>query len=167
MDEVVSQLLTYQTCILMLAVTIGTWFIRKSVETLAPAVKKAADEMAPAPTYVTHLAAWWNEVGLHLIPVLLGVALVFGVKELTPMKLTSTGGVTLYGGICGWFSSTGYKIFRRTLKTKTGVELPNVEGDDPASVKPVVEDKKAPEPPAPEPPKDVPPATEPPKDPPA
>lgn len=164
MDEIVTQLLTYQTAILMIAATIGTWVVRKTVETMAPKTKKAADEMAPEPTYLTHLAAWWNEVGLHLIPVLLGIGLVFGVKELAPLKMTSTSGVALYGGICGWFSSTGYKILRRTLKTKTGVDLPNIEGDaDPASMvkpaTPAADDKKDPPapPPAapPDPPKDA------------
>lgn len=171
MDEVVSQLLSYQTVILMVAATIITWIVRKSIETLAPTVKKAADEMAPAPTYLTHLAAWWNEVGLHLIPVGLGVGLVFGVKELAPLKMTTTSGIALYGGICGWFSSTGYKILRRTIKTKTGVDLPSV-GDDSVPPPPMTQSldtKKAADDEARKkllevkPPSPTPPATEPPK----
>lgn len=131
MDEVVAQLLTFQTIILMMAVVICTYFIRKSVELFFPALKKSADEMAPGQTYLSHLAAWWNEVGLHLIPVILGIALVFAVKELASLKFTSKGGMTVYGGVLGWFASTGYKILNRTIKTKWGVELPSTDDSVP------------------------------------
>lgn len=149
MDEVVTQLLTYQTAIVMIVSVIVTYVIRKSVEILVPGLKKAADEMSPGQTYLSHAAAWWNEVGLHLVPVAIGVGLVFAVSALVPPDIAAkgTGSVAIYGGISGWFSSTGYKILRRIAKTRTGVDLPSLGESVP--------------PPPPEKPADTPPVTKP------
>jgi hypothetical protein len=131
MDEAVTQLLSYKTVILMVAVVIGTFFIRRIVETAFPVVKQAAPETASAQTYTNHWAVWWNQVILYLIPVLLGIGLSFGIKDLVALEGFATkGGIALYGGISGWFSATGYKILRRVVKTRTGIDLP--DGSNPA-----------------------------------
>lgn len=137
MDEAVSQLLSYKTVILMVAVTIGTFFIRRIVETAFPKVKQAAPETAHAVTYTNKAAEWWNKVILYLIPVLVGAGLALTIKDLVSLEgFTTKGSLAMYGSICGWFSATGYKILRQTIKKKTGIELPS------ATVPPPAEDPK-------------------------
>ena len=150
MDQVVSQLLSYKTVMLMVAVFIGTFFIRRIVETAMPQLKKAADEMAHAQTYTNHGAVWWNQVILPAIPVVLGAVLALCVKDLAALEnFSSKGGLALYGSISGWFSAFGYKLLRRVVKQKTGVDLPNGNGssDPPEEAKedapPVSKETKA------------------------
>lgn len=127
MDEVVAQVFTYKTVILMIAVVIGTFFVRRIIETAFPQVKQASSEMSDSATYTNHWAAWWNQVFLYLIPVLLGAAMAFMFKDIVSLDtFTSKTGLALYGAIAGWFSATGYKVIRRLVQTKTGVELPAV-----------------------------------------
>lgn len=136
MDEVVSQVFSYKTLILMIAVVIGTFFVRRIVETALPQVKQASSEMSEGATYTNHLAAWWNQVFLYLIPVLLGAGLAFLFKDLVALDtFSSKSGLALYGGIAGWFSATGYKVIRRLVQTKTGVELPAVSTTPEVAVK--------------------------------
>lgn len=129
MDEVVSQLLSYKTVILMVAVTIGTFFTRRVVETAAPTLKQVASEMDRAPMYPNQWAVWWNGVIIYLIPVILGAVLALSVKDLVVLDFASKSGLAMYGSTCGWFSATGYKILRKVLQARVGVELPG--GTDP------------------------------------
>lgn len=116
MDDLVSLLLTYRAGLLCLCVVILTFFVRRIVETAVPSLKGAK---AP---YQSRLAAWWGEVLLPLVPILVGVGLALGVSELAPE--TRTGVKSIYGLILGWSSSVVYKVVSQALKAKTGVELP-------------------------------------------
>lgn len=124
MDEVVSSLLSYSSVILSLAVVILTFFIRGVVEVAVPSVKKAADENSPDVTYKTSFSEWWNKVILYAIPVVIGATLAVTVKDLAPQGFVGAGGALIYGAIVGWFSSFLYKVFRKILKARTGLDLP-------------------------------------------
>lgn len=125
MDEVVKQVFSYQTVILMIAVVIGTFFVRRVIETAFPKVKQAAPETAAGVTYTNRAAVWWNQVALYFIPVLMGAAMAFLFKDLVALDtFNSKAGLALYGALAGWFSSTGYKVVRKLVQTKTGVDLP-------------------------------------------
>lgn len=138
MDAVVDQLLTAEAVFLMIAVTIGTFFIRRIVETGFPKVVQAADDTAAAPSYTNTWSVWWNKVVLYAIPVVLGTLLALTVKEFSSDEglFTSRKGLALYGGVVGWCSSFAYKLFRQVVKKKTGLDLPG------ASVPPPPADPK-------------------------
>ena len=128
MDEVVGQILSYKTAILMIAITIGTFFIRRIVETAFPKVKQAAPETAHAVSYTNQWAVWWNQVILYGIPVVLGMIGALTTKDLITLDgFVSKSGLAMYGGVCGWLSGFGYKVFRKMVKAKTGVDLPSPE----------------------------------------
>lgn len=116
MDDLISLLVTYKSALLALCVVIGTFFVRRIVETAIPSLQGAK---AP---YASRVAAWWAEVLLPMVPVTLGVGLALGVSELSPEA--SKGVRAVYGLILGWSSSVVYKVVSQTLKAKTGVELP-------------------------------------------
>lgn len=146
MDEVVEQLVSYRTLILMVTVLIGTFFIRRIVETAAPKVKQAAPETALAVTYTNPWAVWWNQVILYVIPVALGVVLSLTIKDWMPSVVTnadsappiSKGGLVIYGVLTGWFASFGYKVVRKALKQKTGIDLPSFSNPPPPGTDDVV-----------------------------
>lgn len=126
MDQAISQFLTAGTAVLALSVVIFTFFIRRSVETAWPSVKKAADENHPDVTYKTTFARWWNQVILYAVPVIVGggigllhVPYLFSVEGIGE----STSSRIFFGGVVGWMSSYLYKIVRMTLKQKTGVDI--------------------------------------------
>lgn len=124
------QLLTSSgTYVLALAVFILTWLLRRAVETGFPSLKKCADANALSVTYLTSMSRWWNEVILYILPVFIGGSFglfgnstfLFGdIKELTAR-------VTL-GGVVGWLSSFMYKVLRKVVKQRLGVDL--VPGPD-------------------------------------
>lgn len=124
MEEVVTSFLSYKSILLTIAVVILTFFIRRIVETAVPSAKKAAHENDPAKTYLNVFAEWWNKVILYAIPVLVGLVLAITVKELAPESL-KTGGLSIYGAVVGWFSSFLYKVFRKVVQQKTGLNLPS------------------------------------------
>lgn len=117
MDQVIAGLLSYHTVILMVAVYIVTFIVRRSVEAAFPFAKKASKETAPSRSYLTLFAVWWNQVLLYLIPVVVGIGLAF-IPEFRAAGL-GLGGTAIYGLLVGWFSSFMYKIFWKTLKART------------------------------------------------
>ena len=110
------------TLVLGIAIVIGTFFIRMIVETAAPSCKKIGAES-------TRFGRWWNGVIIYAIPVLLGVVLcVFVGEPITPVEAIKDGVIlkkvaALFGAVVGWLSSFLYKVARKTLKKKTGVDL--------------------------------------------
>ncbi len=125
MDQVVDQFFSYGTLGLGIAVVILTFFARRIVETAVPSAKKAKDENEDGLTYTTRFSVWWNGVILYAIPVVggagLGAAAVAAQWSLTS-AVTTVGGGAIYGSIVGWFSSFLYKVVRKTLKAKTGID---------------------------------------------
>ncbi len=125
MDEVFSQFLSLGTFLLAFAVVITTFFARRIVETAVPSIKKRADANAPGITYPTALSRWWNEVILYFIPVLFGSMLALLKIPLIEIEgLTTLGGRLIFGGVVGWLSGFLFKIAKKIIAQKTGVELP-------------------------------------------
>lgn len=133
MDDVVALLLNAKTIYLAFAVIIVTFFVRRIVETAVPAARKAADENSPMTTYPTEFSKWWNQVILYAVPVLVGVGLSLTVDELISDLMKQTSSIVVYGGIVGWSSSFIYKVLRKILKEKTGIELPGASIAPPSS----------------------------------
>lgn len=130
MDEILGQVLNLGTLVLAMTVVIITFFVKRIVETAAPSIKKQADENSPQATYKTQLARWWNEVILHLIPELLGAIIgIFPNEFLYGTTVKTMSGRMFYGIVTAWFSSSLYKIVRKAIAAKAGVELPDVDLD--------------------------------------
>jgi len=141
MDHAYSQLLDKGSVITAILVVILTFFVRRIVETAVPSAK--GKETPKGPVYETRFAVWWNSVILYGIPVVLGSGVaVLGkwVPYLLPAGVTTMGGAILWGAVVGWFSSFLYKVFRKLLKDKTGIdpipgpidpETPSKDGDKP------------------------------------
>lgn len=133
MDDVVSQLVSYRSLILMVVVLIGTFFIRRIAELAFPKLKQAAPETALAVSYTNPWSVWWNQVILYAIPVILGAVLALSITDWTPegMPQISKPGLALYGVLLGWFASFGYKVLRKAFKQKTGIDLPSFSNPPP------------------------------------
>lgn len=131
MDSAYAQLLTKDAFIAAILVVIGTFFVRKIVETAVPSAK--GEDTPKGSVYKTRFGLWWNSVILYAIPVVFGAgvgALGKWTNYLVPEGMTTMGGAILWGVVVGWFSSFLYKVARKLLKDKTGVELPAGPGDD-------------------------------------
>jgi hypothetical protein len=123
MDHAYNQLLDKGSIITALLVVIATFFIRRIVETAVPSAKGV--DTPKGTVYKTRFGLWWNSVVLYAIPVVLGSGIaVLGkwVPYLLPAGVTTLGGAVLWGAIVGWFSSFLYKVFRKLLKDKTGID---------------------------------------------
>lgn len=123
MEEITSQILRPGTFAVAVAVFILTWFIRKVVEGFWPHFKKNADENAKDITYVTKVAKWWNTVVLYAIPVVLGAGAGAIPSEWLHGDIKDIGGRILFQAGVGWFASFLYKILRKLILKKTGVDI--------------------------------------------
>ncbi len=131
MDEAITHLWSLGSLVLAMVIVIATFMIRKIVETAVPTIKKKADENSPAITYETPLARWWDQVILHLIPEVIGAGIGFFPSTfLFGEQIQTMGSRMLYGVVIAWFSGATYKILRKTLAAKAGIELPNVGSND-------------------------------------
>lgn len=130
MDQITSQILRPGTFAVAVAVVVLTFFIRKTVETAVPHLKKKADENEKDVTYATTFARWWNTVILYAIPVTLGACAGFIPSDWIHGDVNDLGGRLLFQGGVGWFSSFMYKVLRKLILKKTGVDI------QPGSVKP-------------------------------
>jgi hypothetical protein len=119
---------------------LGTWFIRRIVETKWPHLKpkKMPAKLAVADTplegtkvsgdvsvYSTTFADWWNNVILYMLAPAIGLGLIFLARSseiypesLKPGWLTATFGATL-----GFLSGLGFKAFKKIFADKTGIQL--------------------------------------------
>jgi hypothetical protein len=107
----------------MVAVYLFTLFTKRVVQTWKPSLKAAATEMAHAPMYTSKVSMWWNEVALSAMPVVYGT--LFGIKysEFLHGAVTDLSGrLALCAGL-GWFSGFGYKVVRKAILAKTGVDI--------------------------------------------
>jgi len=125
MDEAVNHLLSTSALMLGLAAFIGTFIIRRVVETAVPTARKQADANAPGITYPTGFSRWWNEVILYALPALVGGgcgAANVGAALGNDAGQT-VGGRIFFGLVVGFFSGFVYKVARKLLKKTTGVDL--------------------------------------------
>lgn len=124
MDSALDQLLNFGTLILAVSIVIATFFIRRTVETAWPTLRKQADENAPSVTYSSWAARWYQQVILYAIPVVLGGLIgLIDVPYFFPETVQTPGGRLFFGGVVGWFSSALYKVAKRALSQR-GIELP-------------------------------------------
>lgn len=125
MDNALDLFLSTGTLILASGIVILTFFIRRIVETAIPSAKKQADENEVGITYATPFAHWWNSVILYAVPVLVGGSIGFlDIPFLFQnVDLSTAGGRAFFGAVTGWFSSFMYKVARKILIKKTGVDL--------------------------------------------
>jgi len=125
MDEAVKTLLGTGSLILGLTAFIGTFIIRRIVETAVPTARKQVDANAPGATYLTEFSRWWNEVILYAMPALIGGSC--GAVNLGEALSDDAGktiwGRVFFGVIVGFFSGFVYKVARKLLKKTTGVDL--------------------------------------------
>jgi len=116
MDEVFSQLVKAETIYLSVLVVIVTFFVRRVVELAYPKAKDPENAFG----------RWWTGVLLYLLPVLVGAGIAAGVKHYSSdylANLKTVGGAAVWGVIVGWFSSFLYKVLRKAVKKKTGIDL--------------------------------------------
>lgn len=123
MENITNQVLRPGTFAVAVAVVILTFFIRQIVETVWKDLKKQADENAPEITYKTKMAVWWNTVILYAIPVFLGAATASFNSDFLHGDIKDLGGRLLFQGGVGWFASFMYKILRKVILQKTGVDI--------------------------------------------
>lgn len=137
MEHAADFLLQKGALLLGVLVVIITFFIRRVVETALPNLKKKADENSPQVTYLTEFARWWNSVILYALPVVTGSALAIVKPDWFLPESATKGDAFLYGMIIGWFSSFLYKVVRKTLKARTGIDpVPGVASVFPSSPPP-------------------------------
>ncbi len=123
MDQFFEQLFRRETIYLVFIVIIGTFFIRRIVETAMPSIKGHINGQL-GETYKTKLGLWWNSVILYALPVVLGALIaLIAFKEIVPDNISTRPGAAAWGAIIGWCSSFIYKVVRKFLKKKTGVDL--------------------------------------------
>lgn len=121
MDDALNQLEHPGTIVFGVSIILLTFLIRKVVETAAPSVKKKADENAPATTYVTTFARYWNQVILYALPPLMGGIIgVFNIPYLHGEHGPTTMGGRIFAGIfVGGASAFVYK----SVKKRWGIDL--------------------------------------------
>ena len=133
-SELISLVLRPGTFAIAVAVVILTFFTKRIVEIALPQWKAkkvlsdtpSADskEMMKAHTYSTKPALWWNEVILYAVPVTFGALL--GLMDSKFMHGSANGELgarIMWSSGVGWFSSFFYKVLRKVLLQKTGVDI--------------------------------------------
>lgn len=143
MDQFYEQLLYRETIYLAFIVVIGTFFIRRIVETAVPSCRDKANGKLGS-EYQTKFGLWWNSVVLYSIPVILGAFVAWvAFGTYTPENIKSSSSALVWGAVIGWCSSFIYKVVRKFLKKKTGVDLtPGPAEPDKDSEKPSAKDEE-------------------------
>ena len=116
MEEITSHILRPGTFAVAVAVVVLTFFVRRIVETIKPDLKNEEP-------YKTALAKWWNSVILYAIPVSLGACSAFINSDFIHGDIKDLGGRLLFQGGVGWFASFMYKVLRKLILKKTGVDI--------------------------------------------
>ncbi len=134
--DIVSLLTRPGTYVLAVGIFIFTFILKRVVETAMPWLRKQHDENSPKVTYLTTGARWWNEVVLYLLPVTLGVLIgAFIHSDFFFDGIGDKGGRLGFGGGVGWFSGVLYKILKKLLWQKFGLEITPTTGDSDAPPK--------------------------------
>lgn len=124
MEDIVAQIATVQSGVMVLAIIAITAIIRRIVETLVPSLTMKAAENDAGKSYENRGAELWNKLGLYLVPVVIGIALAFGHTDLQVGEgVASSGDRILYGLLLGYFSRDIFKAFRQAFKRKFDVEI--------------------------------------------
>lgn len=108
--------------VLGIGIFILTFFTRRVVELGYPKLRKQADANLPKITYLTPLSRWWNEFLLYLIPVVYGCLAGLSSSEFLFTGIPDPFAKILFGGGVGWFASTLYKLVRRLMIQKAGLD---------------------------------------------
>jgi len=132
----VEDILNWRTLVFTLAVFIFSLFLRRTLEALFPSLSPK--------TPLTRAQRVWEEVVLPSTPVLMGIILAVVVKSwLFPPSIVTPGSRAVYGAVCGFFSTWGYRIIKAVVSQKFAVDL-----DKPMSMNPELPGDKKPVPPA-------------------
>ena len=131
--DIVGLLTRPGTYVLGVALFVAVFLVRRVVETAVPTLKKQADPNSPRLTYLTTFSRWWNEVILYVLPVVLGAGCGLIKSDFFFAGIGDKGGRLIFGAMVGWFSSFLYKLLRKVVKQKMGVDLvPDMDlGDTP------------------------------------
>jgi len=119
MEEVTSQVARAGTMAIAVAVFVVTFFTRRVIEILVPSLRQGTTTTV----YSTRLQLWWNSVILYAIPVLYGSLAAFIKSDWLFGQIDTIGGKILFGGGVGWFASFLYKVFRKAVLAKVGVDI--------------------------------------------
>lgn len=122
MDDFINYFMRPGVLIIALIVYVIVLMLRTVVEAIFPVLKKAAGSMSAAPMYTTKRAMWWNEVGLHILPPIIGGIFGFIHSSFLQGPLFSWDAVMFDCGV-GWFSGTLYKGVMQSLSAKLGVSM--------------------------------------------
>lgn len=98
-------------------------FIRRVVESINPSLKKQADANSPKITYLNNYARWWNEVVLYALPAFIGGGSAISQSEFFFAGIGDRGGKVVFGVVVGWFSGFLYKLLKKIIQQKAGVDL--------------------------------------------
>ncbi len=130
-DGIVNQIARPGTFCLAMVVVIATFFIKRIVETAIPwwkprytVVKGDGKSATHSSTFATKWAEWWNEVILYAIPILVGE--LFGLVNSEFLHgLANERGMTrfMWSGAVAWFAGYFYKIVRKVILKKAGVDI--------------------------------------------
>lgn len=131
MEEILSQVLRPGTFAIAVAIVIATFFTKRIAELAYPKLRTSSKgvivgsdkEVVRETTYPNKLSMWWNEVVLYAIPVLFGALFALSKSDFLYGGIDSFGGKVLFSAGVGWFSSFFYKIFRKLVLKKTGVDI--------------------------------------------
>lgn len=119
------------TYVLGVGIFITVFMIRKIIESIWPRLKKQVDANNPKITYLTSIARWWNEVILYFLPVMIGIFCGFIRSDFLFSGIGDKGGKLIFGAVIGWFASFIYKLLRKVIKQKLGVDItPDVNTDE-------------------------------------
>jgi hypothetical protein len=106
MDDALKEFFSIYVALFCLGVYVFTFAIRKVVDRA----------LIGRPT----LLGWWSEVGVPLLPVLLGVLCALGMKKYPYPPLVQAHGIRVFfGATCGFFSAWVYKLARGVLGQAT------------------------------------------------
>ena len=123
MDDAFKEYFGVHTIVFAAVCWIGTFLIRRVVETTWPSLKKAASELSAAPTYNSAISSYWNQVILYFIPPVLGLAAaMLATMYPFPPGIQSLSGRAFFGVTVGFFSGFLFKLVKPVLTRAFGVK---------------------------------------------
>jgi hypothetical protein len=123
MDDFMNYMVRPGVLVIAVFIYLVVWTIRKSLESIWPSLRKQAGELAAAPMYTSRTAVIWNELGLHILPVLIGGLVGLIHSEFLHGPLQLWGDRVMFDCGIGWFSGTLYKGVSKMLSAKLGIDI--------------------------------------------
>lgn len=106
--------LTWNTLVFSMAIFIFSLFLRRTLEAVFPTLSRG--------TPLSVAQKIWESVVLPMVPVVVGVSIAYFVSSWPyPEDLTSIGARVLYGAICGFFSTSAYRVLSALINKKFSV----------------------------------------------